>query len=52
MDTILGSPLGIADIEAAAARIAGHVERTPCTYSQTLSKITGAEIWVKFENLQ
>jgi len=40
------------DIQAAAGRIAGHVERTPCRPSRTLSRITGAEVWVKFENLQ
>ncbi len=40
------------DIRAAAARLEGHVERTPCRYSRTLSEITGAEVWVKFENLQ
>jgi threonine dehydratase len=39
-------------ILAAADRIAGQVERTPCRYSKTLSQITGAEVWVKFENLQ
>jgi threonine dehydratase len=44
--------LSFADIEDAAARIAGHVERTPCRPSRTLSRITGAEVWVKFENLQ
>ena len=44
--------LSLDDIKAAAARIAGHVERTPCRYSRTLSQITGAEVWVKFENLQ
>ena len=44
--------LDISDIRAAAARLAGHIERTPCRYSRTLSKITGAEVWVKFENLQ
>jgi len=44
--------LSLDDIRAAASRIAGHVERTPCRYSRTLSEITGAEIWVKFENLQ
>ena len=44
--------LSLDDIQAAAARIAGHVERTPCRFSRTLSEITGAEIWVKFENLQ
>ncbi len=44
--------LTLEDIQAAAARIAGHVERTPCRLSRTLSRITGAEVWVKFENLQ
>lgn len=40
------------DIRAAAARIAGAVERTPCLASRTLSRLTGAEVWLKFENLQ
>jgi len=40
------------DIKAAAVRLAGHIERTPCRYSRTLSAITGAEVWVKFENQQ
>jgi len=44
--------LTFAQIEAAAGRIAGHIERTPCRLSKTLSRITGAEVWVKFENLQ
>ncbi|MBI1405048.1 MAG: threonine ammonia-lyase [Caulobacter sp.] len=44
--------LTIDDIRAAAARLEGHVERTPCRYSRTLSEITGAQVWVKFENLQ
>jgi threonine dehydratase len=44
--------LTFADIEAAAARLKGHVERTPLRHSVTLSQITGAEVWVKFENLQ
>ena len=44
--------LTLDDIKAAAARLEGHVERTPCRYSRTLSEITGAEVWVKFENLQ
>jgi threonine dehydratase len=44
--------LSIDDIRAAAARLEGHVERTPCRYSKTLSEITGAQVWVKFENLQ
>ena len=44
--------LTLADVRAAAERIAGHVVRTPTLYSRTLSQITGAEIWLKFENLQ
>ncbi|MDP3747968.1 MAG: threonine ammonia-lyase [Phenylobacterium sp.] len=44
--------LSIDDIRAAAGRLAGHIERTPCRHSRTLSEITGAEVWVKFENLQ
>jgi threonine dehydratase len=40
------------EIKAAAERIKGHVERTPMRPSRTLSEITGAEVWIKFENLQ
>src|SRR3954452_8149639 len=45
-------PVTLADIEAAARRIEGQVVRTPALYSRTLSVVTGAEVWVKFENLQ
>jgi threonine dehydratase len=45
-------PISFADVEAAAAAIAGSVIRTPCLRSQTLSDITGADVWLKFENLQ
>jgi threonine dehydratase len=45
-------PVTIDDIRAAAQRIAGAVERTPCLRSRTLSRLTGAEVWLKFENLQ
>jgi threonine dehydratase len=44
--------LTLDDIKAAARRVEGHIERTPCRRSTTLSAITGAEVWVKFENLQ
>ena len=44
--------LTLQDIRAAAARIDGHVDKTPCRHSRTLSEITGADVWVKFENLQ
>jgi threonine dehydratase len=39
-------------IREAAAAIAGHVVETPCIASRTLTGITGAEVWLKFENLQ
>ena len=44
--------LTIADVRAAATRIAGAVVRTPTLHSRTLSAISGAEVWLKFENLQ
>ncbi|PNU04268.1 threonine ammonia-lyase [Novosphingobium guangzhouense] len=46
------APLTAADVRAAAMRISGKVVRTPTLYSSTLSAITGADIWLKFENLQ
>jgi threonine dehydratase len=42
----------LADIQAAAERIAGAVIRTPTLHSRTLSQLVGADIWLKFENLQ
>jgi threonine dehydratase len=45
-------PITLDDIRAAAATLAGHVENTPCLHSRTLSQITGAEVYLKFENLQ
>ncbi|WP_332814281.1 threonine ammonia-lyase [Ramlibacter sp.] len=44
--------LELADIRAAADRLQGHVLRTPCVASQTLSQLTGARVFLKFENLQ
>ncbi|WP_067734621.1 threonine ammonia-lyase [Novosphingobium naphthalenivorans] len=44
--------LTAADVRAAAERITGAVVRTPTLHSTTLSAITGADIWLKFENLQ
>jgi threonine dehydratase len=46
------SLLTIEDVRAAAARIEGAVVKTAMDYSRTLSAITGADIWLKFENLQ
>ncbi len=44
--------LRLDDIRAAAERIGGTLKQTPCLRSQTLSEMVGAEIWLKFENLQ
>jgi threonine dehydratase len=44
--------LNFADVQAAAARIRGHVLRTPTLPSAVLSRLTGAEIYLKLDNLQ
>ncbi|MBN9559105.1 MAG: pyridoxal-phosphate dependent enzyme, partial [Alphaproteobacteria bacterium] len=44
--------IALADIEAAAARIAGRVLRSPTIHSDALSRATGAEVVLKLENLQ
>ena len=44
--------VNIDDIRRAAARIDGQVTRTPCKHSRVLSRLTGAEVWLKFENFQ
>lgn len=48
----IGAPLTYADVLAARDRIAGDVVATPAAVSHTLSQITGAQVIVKFENLQ
>ena len=45
-------PVSIDDVRQAAARIAGSVVRTPTLVSKTLSDLTGATVYLKFENLQ
>ena len=45
-------PVTLRDIEAAAGVLAGFVKRTSFERSRTLSDITGASVWLKFENLQ
>ena len=46
------TPLTMDDVLEARKVIAGHVLHTPCLKSVTLSQFTGAEVWLKFENLQ
>ena len=40
------------DIQDAAQRLDGQILKTPCVASRTLSDITGAQVFLKFENLQ
>lgn len=45
-------PLSLDDVKDAARILEGQIERTPLRHSRTLSSITGADVWIKFENLQ
>src|SRR5437764_7411482 len=42
----------LADIEAARRTIGAQVLRTPMLSAPKLSALTGAQVWVKYENLQ
>jgi threonine dehydratase len=44
--------IDLSAIQAAHQRLQGQVLNTPFTHSRTLSDMLGAEIWLKFENLQ
>lgn len=44
--------LTLQDIQAAAELVSGQVLDTPFLHSRTLSALIGAEVWLKFENLQ
>ena len=44
--------ISLADIQAAREVISGHIANTPCLHSRTLSEITGANVYLKFENHQ
>lgn len=44
--------ISLSDIESAARNISSFIVQTPYLLSETLSDLTGAEIWLKFENLQ
>ncbi len=46
------SMIGLADVRAAAERIAGSVLRTPTIYSDAVSRATGARVTLKLDNLQ
>lgn len=52
MLNVTETPLTLEDVQKAAQVITGQVEHTPMRLSRTLSQITGAEVWIKFENFQ
>jgi len=47
-----GVPVTLADVRAAHARVRDSIVRTPTLLSRTLSQLTGATVYLKFENLQ
>lgn len=44
--------INLRNIQDAAQRLNGQILKTPCVASRTLSDITGAQVFLKFENLQ
>jgi threonine dehydratase len=45
-------PITLEDVRAAQKRIGEQLSNTPCLHSRTLTQLTGAEVYIKFENLQ
>lgn len=52
MSDIPASFPDLASFRAAADLLAGHVMRTPCLPAPRLSRLTGAQVFVKYENMQ
>jgi len=53
LDSINNSPeISLADVQAAAARIAGYAHHTPVITCQTINQLAGAELYFKCEHLQ
>ena len=48
----LASEITLADVRAAADRLAGVAHRTPVLHSRTLDRRVGAEVYLKCENFQ
>ena len=42
----------LADVREAQSRIGDAIYQTPCAYSESLSRLTGCELYLKLENLQ
>jgi threonine dehydratase len=49
---VMTDSLQLADVQAAAERLRGQINDTPCLHSRTLSQMTGCEVFLKFENHQ
>ena len=45
-------PVTLADVEGARPIVSAAVMRTPTLHAPRLSQLTGADVWVKFENFQ
>ncbi len=44
--------IALSDVLAARERVRGHVYESPCARSETLSRLTGQQVYLKLENLQ
>jgi threonine dehydratase len=44
--------VSLSDVQAALGRIRDRIYLSPCARSETLSKLTGTDAWLKLENLQ
>lgn len=52
VDAPAAMPVSLADVRAAHSRISNAIVRTPTLRSRTLSGMIGADVYLKFENLQ
>ncbi|RMF63078.1 MAG: pyridoxal-5'-phosphate-dependent protein, partial [Bacteroidetes bacterium] len=52
MPALASLPVAYADVEAAAARLAGVAHRTPVLTSRTVDRLTGATVFFKNEAFQ
>ena len=52
MNAVAAPAITLADIQAARERLGSSVYRTPCARSETLSRLTGQNIFLKLDNLQ
>jgi threonine dehydratase len=46
------SPVSAADVTAARERFAGRVPETPLLFADSLSRMSGRQVWIKAESLQ